>query len=269
MGNLPPPLLYMVRSCNSVTLHQMEALTHAFIFLIGTFSSFVGTAVGGFGLLLVPSLVFVGLSAQAAVATTRLGLMAGNVTSLYQFHKHKKIEYGIAIPLLILSAAGAFIGSYALLSTPSEAVEKLFGLFILCIVGASLFKKDVGVIKQAPPSRLMRLVGYVLLFFISIISAYFSGGTGLLGRSVLMHCFGQTFLESAGTRKLQSAAIGITSIAVYVSSGVVHWPFAISLMIAVAIGSYTGAAYAIKKGDAWLKKLFIVAVVLSAIELLI
>lgn len=247
----------------------MEVLKHALILLTGSFSSFVGTAVGGIGLLVVPALVFVGLPAQIAVGTTRVGLMAGNVTSLYQFHRSKKIDYSIAVPLLIVSAIGAYIGSRALLITPSETVEKLFGFFVLCIVAASLFRKDIGVTKQSRPSRMVQWLGYSLLFLISIISAYFSAGTGLLGRSVLMHCFGQTFLESAGTRKLQSAAIGITSVTVYISNGIVNWPFAVTLLIGTALGSYTGAAYAIKKGDSWVRKLFIAAVVLSAIELLL
>ncbi len=246
----------------------MTILIHTLIFLTGFLSSFAGTAAGGFGLIIVPVLIFLGLPAPVAVATTRVGLVAGNITSLYQFHKNKKIDYSMAIPLLILSAIGAYIGAQILLATPGETLEKLFGFFILIIIAMSLFKKDIGITKQIRPSRLLRWIGYAALFFISILSAYFSAGTGLLGRSVLMYCFGQTFLESAGTRKLQSAVVGLTSVTVYISNGVVYWPYAVTLLIGTALGSHFGAAYAIKKGDAWVRKIFIVAVLLSAVELL-
>lgn len=126
----------------------MEFLKHVLILLTGFLSSFVGTTVGGIGLLIVPTLIFVGLPAHIAVGTTRIGLLAGNATSLYQFHRSKKIEYRIAVPLLILSAIGAYIGSHILLTTPSETIEKFFGFFILCIVGISLLKKDAGIAKN-------------------------------------------------------------------------------------------------------------------------
>lgn len=244
-------------------------LAHAIILLTGLFSSFIGTSVGGIGLLIVPVLVFFGLPAQVAVGTTRVGLVSGNMTSLYQFHKSKKVDYSIAIPLLIVSAIGAYIGSRVLLVTPSELVEKLLGVFILGIVGIALFKKDVGVMPKTRPALSMQIFGYSLMGLISILSAYFSGGTGFLGRSILMVFFGQTFLESAGTRKLQSAAIGFTSVAVYITNGIVHWPYALTLLVGTALGSHMGAVYAIKKGDVWVRKLFTVAVVLAAIELLL
>lgn len=116
---------------------------------------------------------------------------------------------------------------------------------------------------------MIQSIGYLLLFLVSMMSAFFSAGTGLLGRSVLMHCFGQTFLESAGTRKLQSAAIGITSVIVYISSGIVDWQYAFTLLVGTAIGSHFGTIYAIKKGDVWVRKLFIIVVALSAISLLL
>lgn len=247
----------------------MEFLEHAFIFLTSVFSSFIGTIVGGMGLLIVPALMFVGLSAQVAVASTRIGTLGGNAISIYQFHKSKKIDYAVAIPMMITSAIGAYIGSNALLITPTEVVEKVFGVFILIIVALSLFKKDVGVVKKERPSWKLQALGHTGLFFISIIGSYFSGGGGLLGRSLLMHCFGLTFLESAGTKKLQSAVVGLMAGTVFITSGAVDWRFAATLFVGITLGSYLGTAYALKKGDEWVRKIFILAVVLSAIELLL
>lgn len=246
----------------------MDILTHVFILLVGFLSSFVGTTVGGVGLLIVPALVLVGLPAQIAVGTTRVGLFAGNITSLYQFHRSGKINYSMAAPLIAVSILGASIGSLLLLQTPSEILEKIFGFFVLCIVGITLLKKNIGVEKRLRPSKILQWFGYVLMGIIGVVSAFFSAGTGLLGRSVLMFCFHQTFLESAGTRKLQSAAIGITSLIIYGMNGVIHLPYALTLLIGTSIGSYMGSAYAIKKGDEWVRKLFITVVLLSAIELL-
>lgn len=253
---------------SSIHCLAMDWIVHSIVFITGMVASFVGTTTGGIGLLIVPVLIFLGLPSPIAIATCRLGLVSSNITSLWQFHKYKHIDYSIAIPILILSVIGAVIGSSALLGTPSEAVEKFFGLFIIAIVGISLLNKEMGK-QQKKTAPLQRIAGYIQLFFISILSGYFSAGTGLLGRTVLMKNFGQTFLQSAGTRKLQAFAISVGSLVIYLTFGAVHWPYAITLLIGTGIGSYTGAAFAIKKGDEWVRKLFIVVVILSAIALLL
>lgn len=216
-----------------------------------------------------PVLIFLGLPAHTAIATCRIGLVAGNATGLYRLHRDGKVSYRIGIPLVIVSAIGAFLVSRALLTFSGPIIEKLFGFFALLVVAVTLCKRDLGTVRRVQESPLLHGVGYVLLFLIGIISAFFSASTGLLGRSVLMFFFGQTFLESAGTRKLQSVAVGWTAAITFALSGVVNWSFAFALALGMAIGSYLGVVYAVKKGDAWVRTLFIAIVLLSAVELLL
>ncbi len=247
----------------------MDVVSLVIIFLLGLFGSFAGTAVGGFGLLIVPALIFLELPSASAVATCRIGLLAGNATSLYKFHQSKKINYTIGIPLIIISVIGAYIGSKLLLSTPSEIFEKVFGVFILFILILTYLKKDMGIEKKPMPNTFIQSIGYSIQFLVAGLSAFFSGGSGILGRIILMLFFGQTFLESAGTRKLQSAAVGITSAAVYILSGDINWHYAIVLVVSIALGSYFGSIYALNKGDTWVRKVFMFVVFLAAIKMLV
>jgi uncharacterized protein len=247
----------------------MDLLPLIGTFLVALFASFAGTAVGGFGLLIVPLLIFLGLPPQTAVATCRIGLVAGNATSIYKFHQRGKVNYQIGIPLILVSVLGAYLGSRLLLSTSGDLFEKIFGVFILFILLLTLCKKDMGVKQKMISNPLVHGMGYILQFLIGGMSAFFSGGSGILGRTVLMLFFGQTFLESAGTRKLQSVAVGLTSATVYIMSGIVNWTYALVLVVSIALGSYFGSVYALKKGDAWVRKLFMVAVFLAALRLLL
>ena len=247
----------------------MDAVPYLITFAVGFISQFIGTTVGGVGLFVVPVLIFLGLPPHTAIATCRIGLLAGNATSWYRFHKEGKVNYQIGIPLTIISAAGAFIGARALVQVSGPLLEKIFGFFVLAIVFFTLFHRDLGVVRRPKPTPLLQSMGYILLFLIGVMGAFFSAGTGLLGRGVLIYFYGQTFLESAGTRKIQGAAIGWTSAITFALSGIVNWHSALILALGMGIGSYFGAAYAMKKGDAWVRKLFIVIVIFSAIELLL
>ena len=238
------------------------------LFVAGFVSSFACTSVGGFGLLLVPLLILFNVPTASAVATTRMGIFAGTATSIGAFHRSKNINFRIGIPVVVLSIIGAYIGSKMILAVPDTLFQKMLGIFILCILILTLCRKNMG-IENNKTSSWMQGIGYVLLLFTAGLSAFFSGGTGVLGRTFLMIFFGQTFLESAGTRKLQNAAVGIASISVFLFSDVIHWSYAITLMIAIGSGSYFGAHYAIKKGNEWVRKIFIVLLVVLAIKMFI
>jgi hypothetical protein len=115
----------------------------------------------------------------------------------------------------------------------------------------------------------MKALGYASIFILSIISTYFSAATGLLGRTTLMYCFGQTFLESSATRKVQSLGMGVTSTVIFILSGTMHWTAAAILVPAITLGSMFGSQYAIRKGDRWVRHVFLIIVFGTALILLI
>jgi len=55
---------------------------------------------------------------------------------------------------------------------------------------------------------------------------------------------------------------------VFILAGIINYLFAITLMISSGVGSYLGATYAIKKGEKWVRNLFIIIIAIMAIKLL-
>jgi len=240
-----------------------------FIFLIGFVTSFLATTTGGIGLAVVPALMLFGLSPLQAAATFRLAITLGDITSLHRFERAGKVVRPMMVPVLLLGIAGGLVGSTVLLWTPGPLAEKLFGWFILIMVGTTLLKPNLGLKPQHQQSRKKKAAGYASIFFFSILSTYFSVATGLLGRTALMLCFGQTFLESSATRKVQSLGMGVTSTIIFIASGSVHWTAAATLVPAITLGSMLGSAYAIRKGEQWVRNIFLIIVAVTALILLL
>ena len=111
-------------------------------------------------------------------------------------------------------------------------------------------------------------VGYALFFLSSFAAAFFGGGGGIISRYILTAIFGLTYLESAGTRKIEGLVIGCTSVPVYIASDVMNWTYGIPVFIATVGGSSFGVWYGLKKGDAFVQKLFFAMVLLTALSLL-
>ncbi|OIO54140.1 hypothetical protein AUJ46_03925 [Candidatus Peregrinibacteria bacterium CG1_02_54_53] len=239
------------------------------IMLLSFVGSFFATNTGGVGLIMIPVLILFGLTPQQSAATFRLGVTLGDFLSLHRLERAGKVDRTMTVPVLLLGIAGGVIGSIVLIWTPGPLAEKLFSIFILSMVIVTLLKPNLGLQSQRHQSRRRRAVGYASIFFFSILSTYFSAATGLLGRSALMLCFGQTFLESSATRKVQSLGMGMTATIIFVLSGSVHWIAAVSLVPAMTLGSLLGSAYAIRRGDRFVRSIFFVVVCATAFILLL
>jgi len=111
-------------------------------------------------------------------------------------------------------------------------------------------------------------IGAVLSFFIFTYSGFYGAGAGTFLTYVLILLFRQTFLEGAATRKIAQFISTAMAIVIFAIGGVIHYPLGIALFIGNLIGSYIGAHYSDKIGNIWIKRLFIVIVLIMAVKLL-
>ncbi len=234
-------------------------------FLVGIVASFIGAASGGGGLISLPALMFLGLPPQVAVATHKVGVL-GVMMKIRRFHRAGLVDYGVVMRAALFALVGSYIGSTTFLAIPNVAVEKLVGVALLVMLFLTIRKKEAA--KHAAPRRNMRYAGYAAFFFVGFASAFFAGIFALFATYVLLHFFGKTFLESAGTRSVIGLATLFVSIAVFGANGIINWPFGLALLGGNALGSHLGVEHALKKGDEWAKKVYIIVVGVAAIMLL-
>lgn len=238
------------------------------IFLVGLFASFFSTIVGGGALLKTPILIFLGLPAQTAVATDRISSL-GFSSGLYKFMKEGKVNIKLGLSLLIFSMIGAFFGANLLLQMQENILRRIIAIITILILMLIIFKKNIGTKKiKTKITPIKRVFGHISIFFLGMYNAFFGGGAATFYSYVLILVFGQTFLESAGTRKILTLASAFIASIVYIISGIVNYAFFVTLFTATIIGSYLGSAYAIKKGEKWVRSLFIIIVLLMAVRLL-
>jgi len=265
VGNTVNVFLYIPPLLNC-TLLYVETLSLPIAFVVSFVAGFVGTNAGGGAFIVVPVLIFLGLSPHIAIASMRVSIVAAAFVGLLKFGSAGKIRFEIAIPVALFSAIGAYFGANTLLQVPEDVLQKLIGLLILFALCIVYLRKDLGVVAKAK-STLSRCVGYLLFSFVGFWAAFFGGG-GIFSRMIYTTFFGMTFLEAAGTAKIAVVCLSLVASFVYISAGVVDWTYTVVLILGGGTGSFLGAHYGLKKGDAWVRKLFMVVVLASALKLL-
>ncbi len=245
----------------------MDLFLFLIVFFAGFLAAFVGVLVGGGGLLTIPLLIFFGLPPTSAVASSKVGSFGAMASGWYSFNKEGKVDYKIGVPLALISVIGAILGATVLVFTPDFLMEKLIAVLMAFSVLLIFVKKDFG-LKKTSPTSLMVFFGFLSFIVVGFWSSFFGAATGIIASYVLIFFFGQTFLESAGTRKISGTITSIVALIIFQLNNLINWNYGLPLFFGMSFGAFFGTKYGVKKGEKWVKHLFAIIVFASAIKLL-
>ncbi|MEK6921020.1 MAG: sulfite exporter TauE/SafE family protein [Nanoarchaeota archaeon] len=244
-----------------------EIILLLLISLVGLATGFFDSVIGAGGLISVPSLIFLGLPPQIAIATDRFGTIGQTLTTFFKFWKAKKIVWKYVPILAVISLAGSLIGANILLNVDQKILESVVGILILILLPLIFLKKDLGV-QQAKTSKSKTVFGLLIYFTIMVFAGFFGQGTGPMIFYALTFFLGLTMIEVLGTGIIPWFVLSVSSVIIFALNGIIDYKIGIVLFITMSIGSYIGAHVAIKKGDLWVKRLFVLFVIISGIKLL-
>lgn len=242
-----------------------EIINLLIVLLVGTVAGFLDSTGGPGGLITVPSLMFLGLPPQVAIATDRVGVIGQIFAAAFKFWG--KIVWKYVPILTIISLIGSIIGSNILLNLDPKLLQKVISILIIVLLPVIFVKSDIGV-KHFQTSKLKIGFGLILYLILEVYAGFFGAGMSPLVFYTLTYFFGFTMIEVLATGVIPVMVLAISSLAVFAFNGIVDYKYGIVLLIGMTVGGYLGAHFALKKGNVWLKRLLILFVIASAIKLL-
>ena len=109
---------------------------------------------------------------------------------------------------------------------------------------------------------------YPLYLLAMIFGASISAGSGPIVLLFLVSFFGLTFIQANATDQISWFFLSIVSLIVFGINGLIDFWLGIAILIGMSIGGYYGVKVAVNKGNVWVRKAFVVVVVLSGLKLL-
>lgn len=236
-------------------------------FIIGLVSSFYGSITGGAGMLSIPALLFMGVPVEIAIATIKLGDLGRFSLSTYKFVRSKKVVWKYAIPLIPIALTGGLIGAKLLTLINREQLSLIIGIVILMMVSLIFLNKQIGV-EQSFPKKKKIIIGYIVYFVLAIYGASIQIGSGPMVLYAIMWFFGLTIIQANATSSVAWLFITISSLVSLIFYGYVDFYIGIPLLIGSSLGGYLGASTAVKKGDKWTKKFFVIVILIMGFKIL-
>lgn len=247
----------------------METLKLIFILIVGFISGFLNVNAGGGSLITMPILIFLGLPSAIANGTNRVAIMAQNLTAISNFKKNGYFNLELSLILSLPALLGSLVGSSLAISIS----DKTFNAVLACVMVFVLVliiwepQKRLNIEKKELTAK-DKIIGIIVFFFIGVYGGFIQAGVGFLIIASLTVITGYSLVKINSMKVFIVAVYMSISLIVFVINGKVDWLIGISLALGNSLGGYVGSSFSIKKGDKWIKRIMILAVIFMAAKLL-
>jgi uncharacterized protein len=236
------------------------------LLLVAAFAAGAINAVAGGGSFLTfPSLVFAGVPAVSANATSTVALVPATFTSgLSYMQDVRRLREPQLKSWFVVSFFGGVFGSYLLLVTS----DRTFRQVAPWLLGfATLLFAFGGPISRAVQGRLHsnHLVMLVILFPVAVYGGYFGGGIGIMILAAF-RLYGLTEIHAMnGIKTLLSATLNAIASVIFIAAHQIAWPPALIMMVGGIAGGWVGPVLARRMDPAVIRGIVIaVGVIMTA-----
>ena len=242
---------------------EIDATLWLLTALTGFAAGLIDSIVGGGGLVLTPAMLNLhpGLNILQAIGTQRTSSIMGTSVAAWNYLRKIHIERRILLPACVAAMAASAIGVQFAKRLDPELLK--WTVLAICVILAvyTVFRKDLGLKEDRRfhpkhESLAALSIGTATGFYNGLIGP----GTGTIMVFAFVSFLGLDFLKSSAVSKAANVSADISSWTVLMLSGFVLWVLAVPLIIGNMLGSYIGSHMAIRKGQTFVRAVFLVIV---------
>ncbi|MDO5785414.1 MAG: TSUP family transporter [Eubacteriales bacterium] len=235
------------------------------VFLAG----FVDAIAGGGGLISLPAYLLAGVPMHQAIATNKLSSATGTVVSTVRYCKRIRVDWAVALPAIVLSLIGSFIGAKLTLLV-SEHALKIVLLIILPVTAVFVFRKNALVEKQqgTVSHTRMLVITWIAALVIGCYDGFYGPGTGTFLILIMVGLAKMDMMQAAANTKLINLASNVSALIAFLISGQVLLTLGLAAAVFSIAGHYTGSAMMMKNGTKIVRPIILLVLVLLFIKVI-
>lgn len=234
-----------------------------FLFLIpiAFITGAVNAVVGGGGLIQVPGLFASFPSAPPALimGTDKFAAIMGHATAMRQYTLRMTLPW----KLVLLTALCAFVGSLLGVSIMSNVPPRWMRGIVIVVLAVMLvytwLRPRFGIDdKSKPITRVDLFKGLITGIAIGFYDGFIGPGTGSFLLFLFVRFFHFDFLKATACAKVVNFSTNLAALFFLIPTMNVLYRIAIPMGIAGIAGAWVGAWLALKGGNQWIRRLFLI-----------
>lgn len=241
----------------------------ASIILFSFLAGFIDAVVGGGGLIQLPALLITlpGTPLPTLFGTNKIAALAGTSVSAIQYSSRIKFNVRLLIIISICTGCASYMGAKAMTYVNVNTLKPTILIVLIAIAAYTFLKKDLGSFKTKSLSITRQLFyGSLIGLIVGFYDGFFGPGTGsffVLGFVVVL---GYDFLHASAYAKILNCMTNISALVVFIRQGNYFLELAIIMAVCNITGSLIGTKMALKKGNEFVRTIFLLIVFLMIIR---
>lgn len=242
--------------------YHISLLHAAALAAAGLVAGFINTLAGGGSMLTLPALMMLGMPANVANATNRVGVLLQSIAGAKGFRDRDRLDSGAILPVLLPTLAGALVGSLAAAYLPVVLLKPtllvaMVAMALVMLVRPGVVAPPPGTVPFAVKEKPMAAAG---LFFAGVYGGFVQAGVGFILIAALAGGLRYDLVRSNALKLVCTASFSVVALAVFVARGQVLWVPGLILAVGTVLGATISVHFAIRVAQSTLKWILFVMV---------
>ena len=245
--------------------YELTALMAGLLFVVGVLSGFINTLAGGGSMLTLPAMMMLGMPADVANGTNRVGVLMQSITGAKGFNDQDRLDRTAILPVLIPTVGGALAGSLLASFLPVWVLEPvLLGAMVVMALIMVIRPETVAPPEGTEPYRLAdRPIAGAGLFLAGVYGGFVQAGVGFILIAALAGGLRYDLVRTNALKTVCTAIFSAVALAVFALRGQVWWIPGVVLAIGSILGAMASVRFAINVSQNTLKWILFVMVTAS------
>lgn len=243
--------------------------TYVLAILAGMLAGIINTLAGSGSLVTLPMLVFLGLPANVANGTNRVGVLVQNTVGIATFQHSGKLNTTGSWWLVAPAVVGALVGAQIAVDLNERVMNLAIGVVMVIMLFVILLNPNQWLRAQSEVRGGRPSTGTLLIFFlIGIYGGFIQAGVGVFLLAAMVMGAGFSLNHANVVKLIIVLFITIFALVVFARNGQVNWGLGALMAVGQSLGAWMAARFATqnKNANVWVRRLLILVVVVSILR---
>ncbi|HYX07049.1 MAG TPA: sulfite exporter TauE/SafE family protein [Bacteroidales bacterium] len=235
---------------------------------VGFVAGFINTLAGSGSLLTLPMLMFLGLPANVANGTNRIGVLLQSVVGVSVFKQKKVFEIKEGYVLTIPAIIGALVGAQIAINLDEQLMRRAIGLLLFIMFFLILYKPDRWIKGKAgdvkPRASILQII---IFFFIGVYGGFIQAGVGFFLLAGLVLGAGYDVVKANAVKLFIVLAFTLFALVIFILHDQVDFKAGLILAVGNMAGAFVASKFAVSWGPRFVRYILLAVILISGLEL--
>ena len=229
-------------------MHDVDTVGYAVLLVTGVLAGIINTLAGGGSNLTIPALMLLGMPADIANATNRVGVFLQSLVAMRGFSTRGKLDTSDLWPVLLPNLVGGAVGALLAAWMPAASLKPvllatMIGCALLILVRPDIVEPPAGTVPFKVAERPHAWWG---LFLAGVYGGFVHAGVGFVLITVLCGTLRYDLLRGNALKVVCTCAFTLVALGIFIVDGLVRWIPGLVLGAAPMVGASIAVRIAVK-----------------------